>query len=176
MFRGITAGEHWQLRAALERIREGKRVATDDERVDESQSERFERLLRKAQERELARLRGKFQAAVDARVQEERQRLEERERSLVSQWRELDAWSDRLRDQAAHLMPLMSHDDAKLIRSCLHPDRLKTVNEDRLAKAYRAFNAIYEKTCGWVPLCSLAMLREWGTGWETEHPRFRPKK
>lgn len=81
-----------------------------------------------------------IQSFKDKVEMEARQRVPYLQANLDKRIEELDAREEKMNNRERTLKKVLSDDDVKRIRSCLHPDRAPEGREERFKKALQAFN------------------------------------
>lgn len=162
-------GEREQVKAENERLKAKlAEVVTMPEPVRDELSLTAQQKLDKAialfEQKKLAEMQQEFQVELQAAIQREQDKINEARKELI----ELEK---RLSKTATTITTILTYDEFKMIRGCLHPDRQPDELKDKFGKAFDLFNRLEQHVNIKAPI---DFLRRYG--WEHKSPYFKGSK
>lgn len=156
-------------RIAREQLRnEGEKSAEVADAAKQELSLTAQQKLDKAialfEHQKLTEMQQQFQVELQAAIQREQDRINEARKELI----ELEK---KLSKAATTITTIITYDEFKMIRGCLHPDRQPDELKEKFGKAFDLFNRLEQHVNIKAPI---DFLRRYG--WEEKSPYYRGRK
>lgn len=135
-------------------------VKNDLPETDKQRLKRAETIQLKTMQADYQVAVAELEATLEGRVKDLRAKLEEATRAA-------DLEKERYEGLNTRFDTIMTRDQFRLVRSCLHPDRVE-VQRDKLAEAFAIFNRLEKCVNTKLPIAELRR-----TGWETLSPYYK---
>jgi len=156
-------------RIAREQLRsEGDKSAETAEAAKQELSLTAQQKLDKAielfEQQKLTEMQQQFQVELQSAIQREQTKINEARKELI----ELEK---KISKAATTITTIITYDEFKMIRGCLHPDRQPEELKEKFGKAFDLFNRLEQHVNIKAPI---DFLRRYG--WEQKSPYYKGKK
>lgn len=148
--------------------RDGAEVAKQS--LSLTAQQKFDKAIDAWKQKEIVDMRAEFQSELSVAIKREKDRLNAEIELYREKKAELDKIEKQLAQRATSITTIITQDEFKLIRGCLHPDRQPEELKDKFGRAFEIFNKLDQHVNIKAPI---AWLRK--HGWEKVSPHYRGK-
>jgi DNA-binding NarL/FixJ family response regulator len=153
-----------ELKTEVETVDEAIQAETVKQELSLTAQQKLDKAIALFEQQKLTEMQQQFQVELQAAIQREQDRINEARKELI----ELEK---KLSKAATTITTIITYEEFKMIRGCLHPDRQPDELKEKFGKAFDLFNRLEQHVNIKAPI---DFLRRYG--WEEKSPYYRGKK